>query len=710
MESKTPLEYSMRISRLTVDKLGVKLYDKVSAVIAELIANAYDADAHHVIVRAPMGRYLAEKKKETDGERTIVDKGYTVQVCDDGTGMTPREVQDFYLVVGAERRGDDRRGTTSHQLGRKVMGRKGVGKLAPFGICKTIELISAGGERVFQNIDGTQQSGFLTSHIILDYDSIVAVGDEPDERYTPKKGNLDHTLSPATGTKIVLSGFSYRMVSNVETLSRQIAQRFGIRSEDWQISLIDNTAENDTPQVVGEFAVRKMPNTNLTFKPDRTVLDPDGNIVENLDAGVTFDDHFYPVEGWMAYAAKPYQDDLMAGIRIYCRGKIAAQTSVFNRKAGFTGEHNIRSYLVGELHADWLDEEDDLIQTDRRDILWSEEPAARFQEWGQRVVEKIGSLSRDPMRKATLEIFRETGKVHERIAQAFPSDDLAHIRHNATELADVFGRAIKPAEAQDSTVVNELVDLCLRIAPHKTLNDMMKKAAEHVDEPLEMLTSLLQTARLAELTSFGEIATDRLNVIEKLQLLKNNPETQESDLQRLIEDAPWLINPEWAPVTENQAFSTLRSEFEKYYQRKTGTPISISDFRNERKRPDFVMANQESIIQIIEIKAPEHRLANDEVDRIVSYYDNMVAFLDDPANETFSKLFTDFHITVICENLGLSGAQNAAFEGYKNEGRLTHMNWGAFLLNTRNVHQDFLDEAERQRQEATSPGASDEVT
>src|SRR5262249_36754633 len=29
-------------------------------------------------------------------------------------------------------------------------------------------------------------------------------------------------------------------------------------------------------------------------------------------------------------------------------------------RAGFTGEHDIRSYLVGEVHADWLDEEEDL--------------------------------------------------------------------------------------------------------------------------------------------------------------------------------------------------------------------------------------------------------------------------------------------------------------------------------------------------------------
>ncbi|MHB8211546.1 MAG: hypothetical protein ACYDDP_09425 [Acidithiobacillus sp.] len=43
--------YHLRISRLTVDKLGVKLYDKAGAVVAELIANGYDADAETVSVR-----------------------------------------------------------------------------------------------------------------------------------------------------------------------------------------------------------------------------------------------------------------------------------------------------------------------------------------------------------------------------------------------------------------------------------------------------------------------------------------------------------------------------------------------------------------------------------------------------------------------------------------------------------------------------------
>ena len=179
---------------------------------------------------------------------------------------------------------------------------------------------------------------------------------------------------------------------------------------------------------------------------------------------------------------------------------------------------------------------------------------------------------------------------------------------------------------------------------------------------------------------------DRLEVIDRLEILKDDDNTDENDLQRLIADAPWLINPEWAPVTENQTFSSLRREFEKYYEDKTGQSISLSDFQETGKRPDFVLSNQEGTVQIIEIKKPRHRLSNAEMDRIVSYYDNMKAFLDDPGHSLFSKYFQDFHITVVCDNLGLTGAQRAAFEGYRSEGKLTHMDWTAFLFKSEQVH------------------------
>src|SRR5258707_10766440 len=89
--------YVMRISRLTVDKLGVKLYDKASAVVAELIANGYDADAETVIVRLPLSVQLA-----TTREGRLEDRGFVIEVEDDDHGMTPEEAIRYYLRVGTD--------------------------------------------------------------------------------------------------------------------------------------------------------------------------------------------------------------------------------------------------------------------------------------------------------------------------------------------------------------------------------------------------------------------------------------------------------------------------------------------------------------------------------------------------------------------------------------------------------------------------------
>ena len=704
--------YKMIISRLTVDKLGVKLYDKVSAVIAELISNSYDADARQVSVRAPMGVFLATKSGGL-----ISDRGHEIKVVDDGIGMTPKQMQAFFLVVGAERRTDPRRGSKSPRFERKTMGRKGVGKLAPFGICKIIEVISAGGDRLTREENGSRRSGYLTSHVVLNYDKIVEdaddVGDDIDQDYRPTIGALDNTISAKTGTTITLKEFNYRRVPDIDTLSRQIAQRFGIKSDDWSVTLLDNTKSsknNSNSRTVGEFDVQTMPNTRITFQQGSyaatsQVIGPDGSLIPDITAGFEYGDLFYSVSGWVAYAREPYKDDLMAGIRIYCRGKIAAQTSVFGRRAGFTGEHNVRSYLVGELHADWLDEDDDLIQTDRRDILWSDELGRAFQEWGQRVVQRIGTLSRDPMRKAILEVFLETGRVDERIGRAYPAAHEKDIRERAIELASRLGKTIGRAEAEEEQNVKDLVDLSITLAPHVTLDEMMRTAADQIETPLSVLSSLLRTARIAELSSFGRIAEDRLKIIGRLESLKDEKGTKEDSLQQLIEDAPWLINPEWAPVIANQSLNRLRTEFEKYYSAKTGVPISLSKFDDSEKRPDFVLSSQEGVAQVIEIKRPGHRLTNDEMERIVTYHDNIKSFLEDDNNREFRKVFSSFHITIVCDEISLTGTHRAAYDGYINSGVMTHISWRVFLWRTEMVHKDFVLEAQRQKDRISARGS-----
>ncbi len=695
--------YKMTISRLTVDKLGVKLYDRVSAVIAELIANCYDADSTRVEVSAPMDELLATKSGAT-----ITDKGFYIEVVDDGCGMTPEEVNAFYLVVGAERRNDPRRGDTSAKFKRKVMGRKGVGKLAPFGICKNLEIISTGGTK----IDGTDEKGditkgYLTSHLILRRDKILT---DTDAVYYPDVGNLDGLVRKKHGTRLRLTGFDHRRVPALDGLERQLSQRFGVSSPDWQITLIDTlktSGATSSSSVVGEFSVEKMDNTVIEFEPYTKAgvtkyrsRGPDGKELPSITAGFTVDGAFYPLTGWIGYSKHPYKDDLMAGVRIYCRGKIAAQTHIFNMKAGFTGEYDIRSYLVGQLHADWLDETEDLIRTDRQDILWSHELGRAFEDWGQSVVKQIGALTREPRRKKAWQIFKEKSKVEEKVQKAFPSDGQKDIRENTLEIAKVIAQTSREDELQNPDQISAIVGLSMLLGPHVTLDQKLREAAEENDDPLSVITGILRTARIAELSAFGQIADDRIKVIRKIEQLKDDAATLEAAFQSLISEAPWLINPQWSPITSNQSFTTLRSEFVKFYKNKTGNDLNLDPFSDSTKRADFVLSSQDVVLQIIEIKKPNHSFQNDEMDRMNKYVELMNEFLEQPGNKEFKDLFPKFHVTLVCDKIGLKGVHKTAFEGLISEGVLTHINWKTFLLRTRKMHEAFLNEAERQRKDA----------
>ena len=698
-------EYKMTISRLTVDKLGVKLYDRVSAVIAELIANSYDADATEVEVKAPMGELLATKQAGK-----LVDKNFVIEVKDNGIGMTPDEVNRFYLIVGSERRNDLKRGDVSRIFQRKVMGRKGVGKLAPFGVCQRVEILASGGE-IVSGMDekGGSAKGYLTAHLILDRGKILSETDEP---YFPEIGNLDGIVRPERGTTLKLVRFDHRKVPQIDEFGRQLSQRFGLPSKDWKIRLVDALKTSTDPMsssVVGEFGVEKMPDTEIRFgvemepaggpkvPTEYRAFDSSGKILSDVTAGFNHEGKFYPVTGWIGYSKQPYRDDLMAGIRVYCRGKFAAQTHIFNMKAGFTGEYDIRSYLVGALHADWLDEAEDLIRTDRQDILWSHELGQAFESWGQNLVKKIGSITREPRRKKAWETFKEVTKIEARVEKAFPNVGQESIRENTLEIAKAIAKTAREDELRDPELVESFVQLSLLLGPHITLDQKLREAAENNDRALPAITSILRTARIAELSSFGRIADDRIKVIKRVEVLKDDQGTLEAALQKLISAAPWLVNPQWSPITTNQSFATLKSEFQKFYKKQTGEDLVLDEFADSNKRADFVFSTQDNVIQIVEIKRPHHILGNDEMQRIDTYVKVMQQFIDDPANGEFKELFPKFHVTLVCDKIGLSSLAESAFENLLGKKLLTHINWKTFLLRTRKMHEEFLKEAERHK-------------
>ena len=114
----------LRFAGQLVEQLGAQLYPRVTAAVAELVSNAWDADARNVWVTIPFD----EKWR---GPAVI-------EVLDDGHGMTRRQAQERYLVVGLNRR---RYGATS-EGGRALHGRKGIGKLAAFGTAGLLECVT----------------------------------------------------------------------------------------------------------------------------------------------------------------------------------------------------------------------------------------------------------------------------------------------------------------------------------------------------------------------------------------------------------------------------------------------------------------------------------------------------------------------------------------------------------------------------------------
>ena len=650
--------YKMVISRTTIDKLGIKLYDKVSAAVAELIANAYDADAEEVVVEAPLGVYLASKVGGT-----ITDRGYEIHIRDDGYGMTPDEVQEFYLQVGKDRRANPKWGATSRERGRPVMGRKGIGKLAPFGICREIEVISSGGKKT--------QKGYLTAHLILRYDDILQETDEP---YSPDVGDLDGTFRKACGTEIVLRKFAYRMIPRAETFHRQLAARFGIVRPDWKIVVRDTNDPDETSFVVGDRLLIALLDGTLIEVDDRPV---------KLNDGTTL-----PVGGWVAYSKDSYRDEVMAGVRIYARGKIVSQTRDFDIPSGFTGEHKLRSYLVGTIHADWLDDDDseDLIRSDRQDILWNSERGQAFQKWGRALLKELAAKGETSLRARVWELFLQKSNIEERVRKQFHERDMR--KQVLTVARMLISRGDREA-LEDEDHVEALVRLAFAVGPHRVLVSKLQEIADQDVGPFQVLVELFNRARIAEMYSLGQVAFERVRAIKNLRD-KWLESAVEAELQRIVENAPWLINPQWTQLSANRTLETFRRSFEDWHRKTKGEKVITTAIGHARKRPDFVLLNFQGRLEVVEIKAPDHELRDDEFQRLLNYRYALRDFLEE--NESFKRDFPGgVHLTLVCDYLNLSATQEEHFELLKERGELDHRTWQVFLAAAEQANQDFLD-------------------
>ncbi len=677
--------YTARISRRTVDKLGVKLYDRASAVVAELVANGYDADADVVWVRLPLATALATKKA---GQ--LVQKGYVVEVEDDGHGMTPEEAQSYFLEIGRDRRKHQEQGGASRKKGRPVMGRKGIGKLAPFGICRRIEVISSGGEK--------QEEGYLTSHFFLDYDTLV------DDTYAEAKlesGDLDRTYRSGTGTTIRLTNFLPKRVPDRDTFERQMAMRFAFASHPFEL-VVEDTRKQDPEEafVVKHLSVPIMPETRVdltnypvAFTSEDETDDDDKPIERKLE-----------VTGWLALAKDAYKNEEMSGVRIYARDKIVATTRDFEQPAGYTGEYTIRSYLVGEVYAEWLDLDDgeDLVRSDRQGIIWDSEYGRALRKWGAELIVKIGSTSRAPRRVRVGDLFLERSGFAERAKDRFAD---AEIRDVAVDLAKQIGRFAAEDELGSQEYLDSLSEIVLSVAPHKALISAFQRFAEETGSggaPIEQMIDLFGKAKVAETASFGQIASQRVRVIHRLEEMLLSTDYTEDDLQKLIEQSRWLIEPAWTPITQNQSLSTFRKSFESYWRDKhpDDDEVILSDGldAHSTKRPDFTLAHIGHALHIVEIKARRHVFTDADFSRLYNYVQAFRRYFKE--NERISLGFRDrWVIDLVTDEIRIRDPLKAeVFEKLIEQGEVKPITWDDFLDRAVTTHELFLEAARKHGQ------------
>lgn len=102
-----------RTKARAVELLGRKqIRDDITALI-ELMKNSYDADAEMVVV-----------------DFTLNEESPYLIIYDDGQGMTEQELLEKWLVIGTDSKKKEKNLQRSRKKGRKLMGEKGIGRLA----------------------------------------------------------------------------------------------------------------------------------------------------------------------------------------------------------------------------------------------------------------------------------------------------------------------------------------------------------------------------------------------------------------------------------------------------------------------------------------------------------------------------------------------------------------------------------------------------
>ena len=576
----------LRFHGRIIDSLGIQMYQSPVAAIAELIANAWDADSTKVEVHLP---------GSLSGNPSITVRDY-------GRGMTFEQCQDYYLNVGRNRRIEE--GSDKSPAGRPLLGRKGIGKFAGFGIAELLEVDSTSkenGERTIFRLDLGDLRG--DDYVGAGAKEVPIVRREPADAGRRSKG----------GTTITLRKLKLGRTPSVSRFKSSMARRFLLNqvADEFSITINGGALPEDNALMGVEF----------DFPSDyRQSERPSGLRVDGNVGYEKIGSHEDEIEWRIRFTKDTIGTEELRGVSIFCGIKVAQTPFFFNLAGGLSGQHG-QQYMSGQVKADFLDRlESDIITTERQRINWEMSETKALQKWGQERVKSLLAIWK--ARRAEEKIRRIDDKV------APFSSRLERLKPSERKTVSSALKRVATIESLSDDQFADLSNGILTAWEGGRLRELIENVSgvESMDEGV--LLSLLAEAQVLNALHVAEAVRAKVEIIEGL-----GRRIKERDLENAVRDYiaenPWLLSPEW---------ETFKKEISvKNLVKAAAEEAGLNSDPEWKRRIDLVMSSRRQLL-IVEFMRPGITVDRDHINRFQEYIDLIRSSVDSNTELGFSSV------------------------------------------------------------------------
>lgn len=548
VEAAENTQFKLEVDLNVLNHLGIGLYSSTPAVVTEIVANAWDADAKRVDI-------------------TIKDGMITVQ--DDGHGMSASDLQGRFLKVGYARR-EQPGGSKSPKYDRPVMGRKGIGKLAMFSLANRID--------IWSSADGSPQ---VAGAVLVDR---LREKIKKNEAYVLEPA-IEHYGWEGSGTRIVLSQLNTGTDKTEAFLRPRIARRFSVIGDmhDFKVFINDNevTVRDRGYHRDLQFwwDLDDVTRTDqLKFATSIAEDEQGQRCVERLDNRVIHDGKAYELRGFIATVIKPKQlkktDDNINQISLFANGRVFQEDML--KDIGNAKIFN--SYLVGEIHADFLDaDEIDRATANREAVKIGDPLVTAVREWLKNALSKIADQWDEWRRQQNAESDDEQTQLA--LEKWYASlEDQRDVKLAKRLINPIISTDHSNDDAKNSAIKRDLI----RSAVIGFEKLRVRKQLDRLDQIQDVMSiefqKLFHHLDDIEASHYHEITRSRLQVIEKFEKEIVDKEALEKVAQKYLFEHLWLLDPTWGPVGESKVMEqTLTNELKAVApDEETGARLDIA--------------------------------------------------------------------------------------------------------------------------------------